>query len=234
MAIKISGTTVFDDSRNLVNLNTGAVVGVQSGGNVVGAGATTLNFIGTGNTFSYNAGTKTLDISISSGSGGGGVSISAETSNQNQYITYATSFGSTTSLGSTTGLVYNPGLNFLGIGTTSAKAPLHVVDNILVSAGVASTTDFIIKAYTDNSGSLSFEQASSGLQVFSLSLDSTGNLFQVNDNTLIPALSVTSSGITSCPAGFTSGIGSAVRISVSGSNLVFTVVGIGSTSFTLA
>lgn len=73
MAIKISGTTVVDDSRNLVNLNSGAIVGVQSGGNVVGAGATTLNFIGAGNTFYYNAGTKTLDVSIQGG-GGSGVS----------------------------------------------------------------------------------------------------------------------------------------------------------------
>jgi len=72
MAIKISGTTVVDDSRNLVNLNSGAIVGVQSGGNVVGAGATTLNFIGAGNTFYYNAGTKTLDVSIQ---GGGGIGI---------------------------------------------------------------------------------------------------------------------------------------------------------------
>jgi len=74
MAIKISGTTVFDDSRNLVNLNTGAIVGVQSGGNTVGAGATTLNFIGAGNTFHFNPSTKTLDVSIQGGGGGGGVS----------------------------------------------------------------------------------------------------------------------------------------------------------------
>lgn len=74
MAIKISGTTVIDDSRNLVNINSGAVLGIQSGGQSVGAGATTLNFVGTGNTFSYNAGTKTLDISIQGGSGGSGVS----------------------------------------------------------------------------------------------------------------------------------------------------------------
>lgn len=73
MAIKISGTTVVDDSRNLVNLNSGAIVGVQSAGSVVGAGATTINFIGAGNTFNYNPSTKTLDISIQGG-GGGGVS----------------------------------------------------------------------------------------------------------------------------------------------------------------
>jgi len=71
MAIKIGGTTVIDDSRNLTNINSGAVIGIQSAGSIVGSGATTLNFIGAGNTFAYNAGTKTLNISIA---GGGGVS----------------------------------------------------------------------------------------------------------------------------------------------------------------
>jgi len=70
MAIKVGGTTVIDDSRNLVNLNSGAIVGVQSASQPVGSGATTLNFIGAGNTFSYNAVTKTLDISIQGGGSG--------------------------------------------------------------------------------------------------------------------------------------------------------------------
>jgi hypothetical protein len=70
MAIKISGTTVIDDSRNLTNINSGAVIGIQSAGLAVGSGATTLNFIGAGNTFAYNAGTKTLDISIQGGGAG--------------------------------------------------------------------------------------------------------------------------------------------------------------------
>ena len=48
---------------------TGAAIGIQSGGTVVGA-AKTLNFIGTGNTFAMNG--ETVDISISGGSGGGG------------------------------------------------------------------------------------------------------------------------------------------------------------------
>tara|TARA_B100001758_G_scaffold117498_1_gene100867 strand:+ start:1242 stop:1937 length:696 start_codon:yes stop_codon:yes gene_type:complete len=49
---------------------TGASIGIQSGGTVVGA-AKTLNFIGTGNTFAMNG--ETVDISISGGSGGGGL-----------------------------------------------------------------------------------------------------------------------------------------------------------------
>lgn len=74
MAIQINDTTVIDDSRNLKNINSGAILGIQSAGQDVGVGATTLNFIGTGNTFAYDAGTRTLDISIQGGGGGTGVS----------------------------------------------------------------------------------------------------------------------------------------------------------------
>jgi len=70
MAIKISGTTVIDDSRNLININSGLGVGIQSGGAVIGSGVTTLNFVGTGNTFAISGGI--VDISISGGAGGGG------------------------------------------------------------------------------------------------------------------------------------------------------------------
>lgn len=66
MAIKISGTTVIDDSRNLVNINSGLGVGIQSGGNSVGTGITVLNFVGTGTTISVSSGRA--DISA----GGGG------------------------------------------------------------------------------------------------------------------------------------------------------------------
>lgn len=66
MAIKISGTTVIDDSRNLVNINSGLGVGIQSGGSSVGTGITVLNFIGAGTTISIIGGSA--DISA----GGGG------------------------------------------------------------------------------------------------------------------------------------------------------------------
>lgn len=48
---------------------TGAAIGISSGGTVVGA-AKTLNFIGTGNTFSMSG--DTVNISIAGGGGGGG------------------------------------------------------------------------------------------------------------------------------------------------------------------
>ena len=48
---------------------TGAMIGIQSGGALIGA-AKTLNFVGTGNTFAVNG--DTIDVSIAGGSGGGG------------------------------------------------------------------------------------------------------------------------------------------------------------------
>jgi hypothetical protein len=76
MAIKVSGTTVIDDSRNLVNINSGLGVGIQSAGSAIGYGVTQLNFIGAGNTFKLSG--NTIDISISgSGGGGGGSGVGA-------------------------------------------------------------------------------------------------------------------------------------------------------------
>jgi len=51
-------------------------IGIQSAGTNVTTGViTALNFVGAGNTFNYNTGTKTVDISIAGGSGGSQVSV---------------------------------------------------------------------------------------------------------------------------------------------------------------
>ena len=75
--IKPSGESTQSISGNLTvsgtvtgGTVTGAAIGIQSAGTVVGA-AKTLNFIGTGNTFAMNG--STVDISISGGGGGGGL-----------------------------------------------------------------------------------------------------------------------------------------------------------------
>lgn len=79
MAIKIQGSTIIDDSRNIINANEINVTGgfniaIQSAGVEQTTGViTAINFIGTGNTFAYNAGTKTIDVSIE----GGGLDITA-------------------------------------------------------------------------------------------------------------------------------------------------------------
>ena len=72
-----SGTvTYYGDGSNLTGLPQSGV-GIQSGGTVIGYGITTLNFVGSGNTFAVTG--STVDVSISGGGGGGGLSTSAAT-----------------------------------------------------------------------------------------------------------------------------------------------------------
>ena len=59
----ISGDSVFGGA---------APVGVASAGSIVSTGATLLNFVGSGNVLTANAGGDTVDISIAGGGGGGG------------------------------------------------------------------------------------------------------------------------------------------------------------------
>ena len=51
----------------------GAGVGIKTAGGVIGYGFTTLNFIGSGNTFATSG--NTVDISIARGAGGGGSEV---------------------------------------------------------------------------------------------------------------------------------------------------------------
>jgi hypothetical protein len=57
----------------IITATGGFNVGIQSGGEVINAGAaiTTLNFVGAGNTLVYNSATKAVDIAIAGGGGGG-------------------------------------------------------------------------------------------------------------------------------------------------------------------
>ena len=87
----------------VVTATGGFNLGIQSGGISVTAGVlTALNFIGAGNSFSYNAGTKTIDIDI-----GGGQWTYTNTSN------------------TATSNIYRLNGN-VGIGTTSGNARLDI------------------------------------------------------------------------------------------------------------
>lgn len=97
-------------------ISDGAIIGIQSAGTRVGAGATTLNFIGAGNTFAYNAGTKTLDISIQGGGGGsiGTTGITTQTIFSNPNIV------------STAQTLSNPNHNYGMFGPVSVAATITV------------------------------------------------------------------------------------------------------------
>ena len=106
---------------------TGAAIGIQSGGTVVGA-AKPLNFIGTGNTFAMNG--DTVDISISGGSGGGGlgtaINYSDDTASPFSFIDKETTVTSDLLFDAT-----NAG--------ASDSYVVSVIPNITVNSGVAVT-----------------------------------------------------------------------------------------------
>ena len=75
-AMGVSGqqTLVGDLSvSGIITATGGFNVGIQSGGEVINAGAaiTTLNFVGAGNPLIYNSSTKSVDVDIAGGGGGG-------------------------------------------------------------------------------------------------------------------------------------------------------------------
>jgi len=61
----ITASSFVGSGANLTDIVSG--VGINSAGSVIGTGVTILNFVGSGNTFSYNAATKTVNISIAGG-----------------------------------------------------------------------------------------------------------------------------------------------------------------------
>ena len=103
-----------------------AGVGIQSGGVAIGAGVTTLNFIGLGNTFLLRG--STIDISIQGGGGGGSLSISTSVVPQFQYLPFVS--GATTSILGISSLArpigFTPSNGNLGIGTSVPTSRLTV------------------------------------------------------------------------------------------------------------
>ena len=69
----IAGDLRISGNLDVTGITTGGMIGIQSGGNLISANARTLNFVGTGNTFLYRAGSKSVDVSIAGGGGGGGL-----------------------------------------------------------------------------------------------------------------------------------------------------------------
>ena len=114
--VSAAGTVTALEYRKSDGSLVSGSIGIQSAGLLVGAAVTTLNFIGAGNTFSYNEATKTLDVSISGGgrggAGGGAVSIglTAPENPENGDLWYSIDYGRT--------FVYYDEVE-LGVGSTA-------------------------------------------------------------------------------------------------------------------
>ena len=85
----VTATSFSGSGSGLTGISTNFVsaVGIQSGGVVIGAGITQLNFIGAGNTFAVNGTTVDISISGSSGGGGGGAAAGGDGTQFNTGIT---------------------------------------------------------------------------------------------------------------------------------------------------
>ena len=126
MAIKVGGITVVDAGRNLANISGGAITGIQSSGLPIGAGATTLNFTGSGNELTYDSATKTIDISIAGGGGGGGGSV-----DPTGILT--TGFYSNPSIVANNATLNQPNQNYFMVG------PVTVASGVNITVGTSNT-----------------------------------------------------------------------------------------------
>lgn len=115
-----------------LNVTGGINIGIQSSGvNVTTGVVTAINFTGTGNTFSYNSSTKTVDVSIRGGGGSGGLGTAINyadnvTPSPFSYIeAYAT-------------VTENLNLDTAVAGATTSYI-VSVVPNVEIAAGVAVT-----------------------------------------------------------------------------------------------
>ena len=214
MAIKVQGSTIIDDSRNIINATqVGIATTTTSQSFQVGSGTTivvvnNLGNLGIGTINPTSKLTVVGDVLVSgivtaaSFRGDGsqlfgvsdGVSISTNTTNQNQFLTYAISTGTTTGLGVTTsGLVFNPSTTRFGIGITNPQYTFTVTDT-----GTPATTgltnclaDFTTTA--NSYGQINLRNTSTGTNASSDVIITTDN---GNDSTNFIDLGINNSGFS--------------------------------------
>ena len=99
LSFDTTGFTVTNSASGEAFVQNSAGVGINSTGTSIATNVNTLNFVGAGNTFSYDSLTNTVDISIASGGGGsssGGYTVTDyqtfSSSGWNNSSTYSSSF----------------------------------------------------------------------------------------------------------------------------------------------
>ena len=169
------GGIFYDASTANLSLNgsvsaTGGFnIGIQSAGIEQTTGVVTaINFIGLGNTFSYNAGTKTIDVSIESGSGGDFV-----------WESYAAGISTTSNV---------------GIGTTNPEAKLSIDVGAGITALDIKGSEGQLFSVTNNltSGSIFSVNDVSGLPSIDVNADGTIELATYGGNVGIATTNPTS------------------------------------------
>ena len=155
MAIKVINTTVVDDSRNLVNINSLSVSGVSTIGTLqissgtISATIGVITYIGDGSQLT----------GITTGGGSGGISDSIWVKNSAGIHT----------------------LSRVGIGTTNPLQSLHVVDAIVVSSASTPLSGAIQQKLYPNQYSFEDVDGYGTRQYISIAKSDT-TLFKVNDD----------------------------------------------------
>ena len=131
--LKSSSSQTIDGSLSAVG---GFNIGIQSAGTNVTTGVVTaFNFVGSGNTFLYDADSKTVDISISGSGGGGGLGTAINyedaTVSPFSYIDREAIVKDNLNFNSTVGET-----GFAGVNTSYI---VSVIPKIIVSSGVGVT-----------------------------------------------------------------------------------------------
>ena len=129
----VAPVTISDDLNvtGIVTATGGFNVGIQSGGEVINAGAaiTTINFVGTGNTLVYNSATKSVDVAIAGGGGGGvGTAINYSDGEKSPF-TYIDAYQTVTE---------DMNLDATNAGASTSYV-VSVIPNVEIASGIAVT-----------------------------------------------------------------------------------------------
>jgi hypothetical protein len=199
------------------------------------------------NTISF--GTELLNVEGASRFGSIGIGTSASTTGIGLIITNEIQqFNSTTTL--TNSILYVAGTSGVGVGTTSLRSAIDFADAGKINPGLLPGEGTGSRAYFLPPRLTSTQRTGLTTEAGGLIYNSTTNEFQGYSGTAWTNLGITTanivsdqvkvgtgvtvnSGVVTAVNGFTSGIGTEVRITTVGNRVVFTVPGVGTTSLQL-